>query len=402
MVHDLRAINAAVLTPTLPVPNPHSALSQITSAHTHFTCIDLANAFFCIPLHPSMKQYFAFTWNGVCYSYNRLPQGFVLSPGLFNDSLRQLLSTLVLPPGVLLVQYVDDFLLAAPSESSCLEASRSLLSHLASVGLKCSKSKLQITRPQVSFLGRLVSRYGTGMSPSHKDDILHHPKPTNVKTMLAFLGLCNYSRHHVPDFAELTHPLRQMVNEQGMRNLSNTLCWTTGADTSFISLKQHLSMAAALAVPDYSRMFYLDVFEMVSSVSAALYQKEGGGSRQVCLYASTPLEKYEQRHPLCASFASALARLIQKTSHIVLHHPLTVRTSHSTVQYVTSQAFTMTGGRQRKIEAILTQPHILFDHEGVNMAEDLLEGEPHCCAQRITEENTLRTDYMTHLLTIQT
>ncbi|XP_061703490.1 LOW QUALITY PROTEIN: uncharacterized protein LOC133515222 [Syngnathoides biaculeatus] len=382
MVHDLRAINAVVLTPTLPVPNPHSTQFQITSAHTH-TCIDLANAFFCIPLDPSMRQFFAFTF---CYSYNRLPQGFVLSPGLFNNCLRQFLSPLELPNGVLLVQYVDDLLVAAPSETSCLEASRSLLSHLASVGLKYSKSKLQIARPQVSFLGRLISRHGTGMSPSHKDDILHHPKPMNVKTMLAFLVLCNYSRHHVPDFAELTYPLRQMVNDQGMRNLSNILCWTTEADTSFISLKQHLSAAAALAIPDYNRMFYLDASEKVSSLSAALYQKGEGGSRQVCMYASTPLEKYEQRHPICAAFASALARVIQKTSHIVLHHPLTVRTSHSTVQYVTSQA-TMTGGRQRKIQAILTQPH-----EGVNMAEGLLEGEPHCCVQRTKEEDSLRTE----------
>ncbi|XP_061677251.1 uncharacterized protein LOC133501470 [Syngnathoides biaculeatus] len=230
------------------------------------------------------------------------------------------------------------------------------------------------------------------MSPSHKDDIFHHPKPMNVKTMLAFLGLCNYSRHHVPDFPELTYPLRQMVNDQGMRNLSNILCWTTEADTSFISLKQHLSAAAALAIPDYNRMFYLDASEKVSSLPAALYQKGEGGSRQVCRYASTPLEKYEQRHPICAAFASALALVIQKTPQIVLHHPLTVRTSHSTVQYVTSQAFTMTGGRQKKIEAILTQPHILFIHEGVNMAEGLLEGEPHCCVRRTKKEDSLRTE----------
>lgn len=52
----------------------------------------------------------------------------------------------------------------------------------------------------------------------------------------------------------------------------------------------------------------------------------------------------------------------------------------------------MAGGRQRKIEAILTQPHILFAHEGVNMAKGLLEGEPHCCVQRTTEENSLCTE----------
>ncbi|XP_077411131.1 uncharacterized protein LOC144040639 [Vanacampus margaritifer] len=393
MVHDLRAINSKVLIPALPVPNPHSALSQISPLHTHFTCIDLANAFFCIPLDASMQKYFAFTWNNECYSYTRLPQGFVLSPGVFNASLKQLLSPLQLPNDVLLVQYVDDLLLAAPSEKSCLQATQLLLSHLAKVGLKCTKDKLQIARPQVAFLGRLISKHGTGISPSHKDDILHHPKPTNVKQMLSFWGLCNYSRHHVPDFAELTHSLRQLVNEKGMRNMSHVLDWTQNAETSFVLLKQFLSSAAALVVPDYTRMFYLDVSEKSSSVSAVLFQKTVDGNRRVCLYASTPLEKYEQRHHVCAAFSSALARLIQKTSHIVLHHQLTVRTSHSTIQYVTSQAFTMTGGRQRKIESVLTQPHILFIHEGRNMADGLLEGQLHCCTQQTLQDNSLRDDF---------
>ncbi|XP_077411127.1 uncharacterized protein LOC144040636 [Vanacampus margaritifer] len=288
---------------------------------------------------------------------------------------------------------VDDLLLAAPSEESCLQATQLLLSHLAKVGLKCSKDKLQIARLQVAFLGRLISQHGTGISLSHKDDILHHPKPTNVKQMLSFLGLCNYSRHHVPDFAKMTHSLRQLVNEKGMRNLSHVLDWTQDAETYFVPLKQFLSSAAALVVPDFTRMFFLDVSEKSSSVSAVLFHKTVDGNRHVCLYASTPLERYEKRHHVCAVFSSALARLIQKTSHIVLHHPLTVRTSHSTVQYVTSQAFTMTGGRQRKIESVLTQPHILFIHEGRNTADGLLEGQLHCCTQRTLEDNSLRDDF---------
>ncbi|XP_061691568.1 uncharacterized protein LOC133508979 [Syngnathoides biaculeatus] len=274
-----------------------------------------------------------------------LPQGFVLSPVLFNDCLCQFLSPFELIHGVVLVQYVDDLLPAAPSETSCLEATRSMLSHLASVGLKCSKSKIQIaTTPGIMFQTLLNS--------------LTHSDGWSMNKVCAIF-------------------LTVFVGPE--------------ADTSFISLKQHLSSAAALAIPNYSRMFYLDVSEKISSVSAALYQKGEGGSRHVCLYASTPLEKYERRHSICASFTSALARVIQKTSHIVLHHPLTVRISHSTVQYVMSPSFTMTGGRQRKIEAILTQPHILFTHEGVNMAEGLLGGEPHCCVQKTTGGNSLHT-----------
>ncbi|XP_061679661.1 uncharacterized protein LOC133502647 [Syngnathoides biaculeatus] len=201
--HGRETTDSDFFTPTLPVPNPHSTLSQITSPHTHFTCIDLANAFFCIPLHPSMRQFFPFTWNGVCYSYNCLPQGFVLSPGLFNNCLRQLLSLLELPNGVLPVQYVDDLLLAALSETSCLEVTGRVFA--LSFGL-CWPEVFQVQTSDCLATGFLFQTIDltpcTGISRSYKDDILHHPKPMNVKTMLAFLGLCNNSRHHVPDFAD--------------------------------------------------------------------------------------------------------------------------------------------------------------------------------------------------------
>ena len=52
LVQDLRKINEAI-TPTFPVvPNPYTLLSAIPPVATHFTVLDLKDAFFTIPLHP--------------------------------------------------------------------------------------------------------------------------------------------------------------------------------------------------------------------------------------------------------------------------------------------------------------------------------------------------------------
>uniref|UniRef100_A0A672GWQ2 ribonuclease H n=1 Tax=Salarias fasciatus TaxID=181472 RepID=A0A672GWQ2_SALFA len=160
MVHDLRAINAAVTTPQLPVPNPFSALGDLTPSHKFFTCIDLANAFFCLPLSPTVAPVFAFTWKGRQYSYSRLPQGFELSPGIFNAILKSLLTGLVLQDGVLLVQYVDDLLLAAPTESTCLEATKSLLLWLHSKGFKCSRGKVQSQNVVKALVNHYIPTHG--------------------------------------------------------------------------------------------------------------------------------------------------------------------------------------------------------------------------------------------------
>ncbi|XP_056879629.1 uncharacterized protein LOC130520091 [Takifugu flavidus] len=64
MAHDLRRINSIVITPTVPVPNPYTAITALSPTHKWFTCIDLANAFFCLPLDPAVRDIFSFTYKG--------------------------------------------------------------------------------------------------------------------------------------------------------------------------------------------------------------------------------------------------------------------------------------------------------------------------------------------------
>ncbi|XP_062270837.1 uncharacterized protein LOC133976604 [Scomber scombrus] len=391
MAHDLRAINSILTTPTVPVPNPYVALANLDPTHSWFTCIDLANAFFCLPLAMECRDIFSFTYQNHQLRYTRLPQGFALSPGIFNQTLKTLLITCPLPADVTLVQYVDDLLLAAPTATSCLEATRSVLQHLADTGFKVSKAKLQVVRKQVSFLGRMISQKGASMSPQHKSAILHHDKPIKVKDMLSFLGLTGYSRNYIANYTGLTTPLRALVKEKGMRNLGATLEWTQAAEEAFIAIKQALATAAELAIPDYNSPFYLDVSGTEHSANGILFQRKGG-VRTVLMYISVMLDNLEKRHPQCTQHAAGVAKIVQKTAHIVMGHQLQILTTHSVVAYVNSQTFTLTPLRQRRLSKILEAPNISFTHEGINMADQISTGEPHKCTDRIYKEEKVRPD----------
>uniref|UniRef100_A0A3Q3LPS7 ribonuclease H n=1 Tax=Mastacembelus armatus TaxID=205130 RepID=A0A3Q3LPS7_9TELE len=391
MAHDLRAINDILLTPTVPVPNPYVALANLDPAQHWFTCIDLANAFFCLPLAESCRDIFSFTYQGVQLRYTRLPQGFALSPGIFNQVLKQVLSTCHLPDQTTLIQYVDDLLLAAPSATACIQATKTVLMLLAERGFKVSKQKLQTCRRQVSFLGRLISQKGAGLSPAHRSTILHHPKPLLVKDMLSFLGLTGYSRSYVPDYTNLTSPLRRMVKDQGLRNLSAQLVWTTEAEQNFIRLKQELATAADLAIPDYSLPFFLDVSVTDAVANGVLFQKKGG-ERRILMYTSVMLDTMEKRHHACTQHAAAVAKIIKKTAHIVMGHALRVLTTHSVVAYVNSQTFTLLPLRQQRLSKVLEEPHISYTHEGINMADRIVTGQPHQCVEKVLKEERVRPD----------
>ncbi|XP_053725193.1 uncharacterized protein LOC128761187 [Synchiropus splendidus] len=267
----------------------------------------------------------------------------------------------------LLVQYVDDLLIATESASIGLEATKMILYKLADLGFKVSKKKLQCCRRQVSFL-------------------------VNVREMLSFLGLCGYSRGYIPEFAVKTRALRDLVKEKGMRNLTAKLDWTPMTETLFADLKRDLASATSLTQPNYDLPFHLDVSVSDDVANGVLYQKSGG-NRDVLQYVSTPLDRLEAKQPTCTVYAAAVAACVTKTAHIVMGHQLFILTDHGVTAYVASEAFTMSSLRQRRLMSVLTQPHITFVLTGINMADSWeTTGEPHECQARVKQEMKARPD----------
>ena len=395
MVHDLRPINAVVQPSNLPTPNPYTMLSNIGPQHKFFTCIDLANAFFCVPLHPDSRPIFTFTYSGQQYTYTRLPQGYVDSPSLFNHCLKRHLSDLTLPDGTILIQYVDDLLIAAQTEEEALIATRDTLLKLASLGYKVSRAKLQVARPRVTFLGRVISAGHSTLTPTHREGILSHSKPQTVREMMSFLGLTGYSRHYIPNYVNATLPLRALMRTAGLKNLRARLVWTPEAESAFVELKAALSAATHLHPPDYTKPFHLDVVENQGVVNAVLFQKGELGSRSILMYHSSLLDEVEKGHPPCTKHIAAIAKALTKTAHITMEGQIIVHTTHGVASFLDSKAFTLSHKRTEKIKASLLRPNITFTGEGINAAADMNTTQDHVCAHATLKEMMLSENMTT-------
>ncbi len=264
-----------------------------------------------------------------------------------------------IPPDCVLIMYVDDLLLAATTNEECLRATNLILQLLYVSGFKVSKEKLQVSRPSVTFMGKLITAQGSTLSHRQRDSILSHLQPVTVKDMLSLLGLTGFSRNYIPMYVSLTTPLRQMVKEQGMKNLKAELIWTPETEQAFITLKTQMAHAAHLNCADYSLGFFLDVSETGNSAHGVLFQNQTG-TRRVLMYVSVLLDGIEQRQPTCARFVADLAKIIEKTSHIVMGHQVTVLTTHSVMSFVNPAAFTFSPLRQRKLAKICAQTKLTW------------------------------------------
>ncbi|XP_053170461.1 uncharacterized protein LOC128354223 [Scomber japonicus] len=354
-VQDLQAINNIVV-PTAPiVPDTNSILASLPSNSTHYTVIDLCSAFFSIPLHPDSQYLFAFTFKGKQYTWRRLPQGYVESPTVYAAAVKRDLDDLHFPGGSTLLQYADDLLIASPSEEACRTDSILLLQRLAECGHRASLPKLQFCRSEVTYLGHLLKDGQRLLSPERVKLLVNMPPPRTKKGMLSFLGMANYCRHWIYEYAAMDSVLRAAT----LQSAPTAVQWTDDMQKAFQNLKHALTMAPALGLPDYHQPFHLHVHEREGFATGILVQKHGSHYRPVAYYSSR-LTPVVLGMPGCLRAVAAVAILLDKSAPIVLAHDCVVHVPHAVLHILnTSATQHMTAARRSGYEAtILSSPHI--------------------------------------------
>lgn len=396
MVQDLRAVNQAVESIAPCVPDPHTLLNQIRPEMTYFTVVDLSNAFFSIPVHENSQGWFGFTYQGKKYTYTRLPQGFCDSPTLFMQAITNCLSDFMIPSHSQILVYVDDILIASDSEQNCKTTSIALLTHLAKTGNKASLSKLQWVQEEVKFLGHQLSSAGKSIHPERKAAILAAPRPVTKKHMMQFLGLTNYCRSWVPNFAEVSQPLLDMMYGESLA-MSDSLTWTPEGERAFCTLKQLLTSATVLGLPDYKKPFVQTVDCKGHFMTSMLAQDSGGKMKPVAYY-SKRLDPVACALPPCVRSVCAAAQAVQCSGEIVLFHPLTLLVPHEVdvLLLQTKMTFLSPARHLSLMSLLLSQPHITIKRCTILNPSTLLptedEGTPHECREHVEKECKPRDD----------
>lgn len=109
---DYRKLNANTAPLTAAVPSIAEIVTMIKgAAHPWMAALDVKDMFFMIPLLEQDKAQFAFTWKGVQYTFNRLPQGYKHSPTIAHNALAKALSEIPVSQGCTVYQYIDDILI---------------------------------------------------------------------------------------------------------------------------------------------------------------------------------------------------------------------------------------------------------------------------------------------------
>ncbi|GAB0210190.1 hypothetical protein GRJ2_003484800 [Grus japonensis] len=129
---DYCGLNEVTLPMSAAVPDMLELQYELESkAAKWYATNDIANAFFSIPLAAECRPHFAFTWRGIQYTWNRLPQGWKHSPTICHGLIQTALEKAEAPEHL---QYTDDIIVWGNSAEEVSEKGKKLIQILLQAG----------------------------------------------------------------------------------------------------------------------------------------------------------------------------------------------------------------------------------------------------------------------------
>ncbi|GAB0206206.1 hypothetical protein GRJ2_003086200 [Grus japonensis] len=237
-----------------------------------YATIDIANAFFSVPLVAECRPQFAFPWRGIQYTWNRLPQGWKHSPTICHGLIQSALEKGEAPEHL---QYIDDIIVWGNSAEQVSEKGKKIIQILLQAGFAIKRSKVKGPAQEIQFLG---IRWHDGQHQIPMDiinKIAAMSPPTNKKETQVFLGVVGFWRMHIPNYSLIVSPL---YHETRKKNDSK---WGPEQRQAFEEIKQEIVHAVALgpvrAGPDVKNVLYTTAGE--NGPTWSLWQKAPGETR---------------------------------------------------------------------------------------------------------------------------
>ena len=105
---------------------------------------------------------------------------------------------------------------------------------------------------KIRFLEVVIGPNGIEMEKEKVDKVLSWPEPKNIKDIRKFLGLTNYYRRFIKDFAWVARPINTLTRKN--------VKWQWGSEQqqAFNELKRIFTTRPVLAAPDLNKEFRME------------------------------------------------------------------------------------------------------------------------------------------------
>ena len=387
---DYRGLNARTQAINFPIPDLQDALDSVGTAQSKiFSVMDLKSSFWQIPLHPDTADRSAFITHDGCYQFTRVPYGITNGPMAFQMLMSKVLRNINFKFALV---FIDDILCHSATLEQHMNHLSAIFERLRHANLKLNPKKCQFAAQKVEYLGHILSDKGIQASSDKTDIVKNFPRPRNRKEVRSFLGLCNFYRRYVEGYADIVHPLNQLLRKDFKR-----LKWTDKCDAAFKELKEKLTSPPILAFPNLNKSFRIAVDASDFAIGYILSQFDDNNQERVIAYGGRSLRGSENKWSVTEKEGLALVEAVQTYHPYLANTEFEVFTDHISLTWL--QKIKLASGRLARWSLRLQEYKFKITHRpGVrNQNADTLSRLPYSNAET-DENNPNDTEYDTEII----
>lgn len=287
MCVDLRPLNQRIYPQKYPFPVIDDQIDQLYGKKI-FTKLDLRDGFHQIEIHPDDTKYFAFATPYGQYEYVKMPFGYSEAPAEFQKRILHIFKSMLRSGKILL--YMDDILIATTTVEENLTILKDVLITLRKYSLELNIAKCLFLKGEIEFLGYLISGEGITLNKRHIQAILDFPYPKNLKQLQGFLGLTNYFRKFIKDYALKAKPLHNLTRKNVKFDFHEE------CERSFDFLKTELTSPPVLHIFNPTAETEVHTDASSHGFGAVLLQKQEKGYMAPIAYFNKATNEAEKRY----------------------------------------------------------------------------------------------------------
>jgi len=336
MCLDPRHLNQALKrphykTPTLEELNHKFARSQ------YFSKLDAKAGYWSVQLDEESQPITTFQTPFGRYCYVRLPFGLSVSQDIFQQRMDMVLEQCEGAEGI-----ADDVVVHGETEELHDRNLIELMSVAEKNGLVFNSSKCEIKKDQITFFGNTYSREGIRPDPKKIADLQNMPAPKNEKELQEFLGLMNFFSPFIPNLAERSYLLRDLLKKE------NVFMWEPHHQVAFETLKSMVSMDCSLQYFDVRKDTVLQTDASMKGLGAALMQECNGNLKPIA-FASKALTSAETRYACIERELLAIVYGVQRFHTYLYGRRFLVMTDHKPLVMIVNKGIVCAPPRLQRL-----------------------------------------------------
>ncbi|GBO44515.1 Transposon Tf2-6 polyprotein [Araneus ventricosus] len=228
MVVDYRLLNSITETFKICLPKISEIIKNIAGRKI-YCVLDLKSAFFQIKLRDEDKRKLAFCTEMGNFQPTRLPFGSKNSTSYFHTLISKCLNGIT---GKNVQFFLDDIIIAADSLCELKVTLQTVFDRLTKFNLTLDPSKLQLCKPEITYLGFDLNANGFSPSEQNVNKVTNFPRPKNLKQVQMFLGMLNYFRGLIYDYAGIVESLVKLTKK------NTPFVWSVECENAFNTVQE--------------------------------------------------------------------------------------------------------------------------------------------------------------------